>query len=152
MAWLGDELKTFLKTQAAITAIVGSGNAAKIFEISKTQGIPQRASRRGSFLTYQVLGGPVFSSLAGEIGLGATRVEMRAYGDSPTAGEALLEKVRHACATTGSAATWGATAIARAVVDTTPETGVIKSKSGGDWMRFFLAQDLSITFETSLPS
>ena len=46
MAWIGDELKTFLKTKSGITAIVGAATAAKIFEISKEAGIPQRIGKR----------------------------------------------------------------------------------------------------------
>ena len=149
MAWIGDELKAFLKTQSAVTALIGAGTSAKIYEVSKEAGIPQRIGRAGRFLTLQWCGGSNFSLLAGEAGFAANRVEVRAYGTSPTDCGALLDKVRLAIRTEGAQAPWGTTPVARVGVETSPESGVVKQSKGGDALRFFLAQDFDVSYLTT---
>lgn len=151
MAWIGDELKTFLKTKSGITAIVGAATAAKIFEISKEAGIPQRIGKRTRFITYQLFGGSSTGWLGGELGFASNRVELRAYGNTHADCASLMDLVRFALQpNTGLKATWNTTTISSVSVETTPESGVLPSQRGGDFLRFYLAQDFTINYEISI--
>lgn len=90
MADLETELKVYLKSKASITALVGIGDAARIY-----LGFPKQGAAL-PFIVFDVFGGPSAEHLGGISGMAENRVQIDCYGLTSAAAKAVADVVRYA--------------------------------------------------------
>ena len=85
---LGLELKTYLKTVAAVTTLVGTGTSARIYfhQARQKAAVP--------YIVFDIYGDHSFEHLSGIAGLIRSRVQINCYGTSSSQSHSLSEKVR----------------------------------------------------------
>jgi len=88
MADIKDELKTYLKTKSAITDLVGSGSAARIYFERPRQG----ATR--PFVIIAISGGNSNEDLGGISGLATSAVNVWSCDSTMSGADALAEQIR----------------------------------------------------------
>lgn len=131
MADFYDEMVTFLKTKATITALVGSGTAARIFPDDLKQGTSLPA------LTIGEVGGDQERSLTGPVTPVHAIVEVFAYGATRAAANNLSEAVRVAISGSDQRQNWGSTHVAEVTVSNYRETGIDEPQDGSDSKRYW---------------
>lgn len=82
------ELITYLKTKTAITDLVGSGSAARIYYGDARQGVAL------PFIVMRVFDGESQEHLTGISGLATNRIEINCYGSTTSQAYNLAEAVR----------------------------------------------------------
>ena len=100
---LNADLLTFLKTQTAVTSLVGSGTACRIYP----DGIKEGATRPCAMYR-KVSGGPM-TGIGGVLGLSQARYEIMSFGASRSAADNLDEVIYDALR--GGNKTMGSTAV-----------------------------------------
>ncbi len=88
MADIKEELKTYLKTKAAITSLVGSGTAARIYTHRA------REKARKPFVLIAISGGASNEHLGGIAGLATSAVNVWACDDDSAGADTLAEEIR----------------------------------------------------------
>lgn len=101
MADIAVEIKTFLKTVAGITALVGSGTAARIYEDRSKQGVAL------PYIVYEIFPGSTEQHLGGISGMATNRIQIDVYESTSTKAYTIAELVRLAVA--GKRQTMGTT-------------------------------------------
>jgi len=90
MADIKEELKTYLKTKAAITSLIGSGTSARIYTHRARQGVAK------PFILIASSGGNSNEHLGGITGMATTAVNVWACDSTSTGADALAEAIRRA--------------------------------------------------------
>ena len=88
MADICSELRTWMKTQATITAIVGATTSAKIYEHDAKQGVAP------PYIILHVFEGSSSETLAAIAGVAMNRIQVDCYGLTANAAYTLAEAVR----------------------------------------------------------
>jgi hypothetical protein len=83
-----DELRTWMKTKTAITDIVGTSTAAKIYQHDAKQGVAP------PYIVLHVFEGSSSETLSAIAGVAMNRVQVDCYGLTNSAAYALAEAVR----------------------------------------------------------
>jgi len=88
MADIGTEIITYLKTKAAVTSLIGSGTAARIYLHEAKQGVAL------PYVVIVVYSGESHEYLSGISGLSENRVEINCYSATNAGAFALAEAIR----------------------------------------------------------
>lgn len=140
MAGIADELKTYLKTISAVTALVGTGNDARIFKQDLKQGTALPA------ITIQVFAGRSEEHLGGITGMAANRVQVDCYATTEAGAYALAEAVRLAPLQM-LRGTMGSTYIHSVNSNGGYENGNDPVQRGTDARRYWTSRDYLITYQ-----
>ncbi len=139
MAAIADELVAYLKTKSGVTALVGTGANARIF---------QMVVKPGTKLPYLVLrtfGGNSAEHLGGIEGTAFRRVQIDAYDSTPAGAETLQEAVRVA-PLQAYRGTMNNTYVHNVESETTANTGVDEPTKGDKTYRHFSSRDYVIWY------
>ena len=138
MASVGENLKTYLKTVSAVTTLVGSGAAARIYTHLAKQGVAT------PFVIYEVFHGTSAETLTAIAGMAENRVQVDCYGATESEAYSLAEAVRLCLqmyrGTFGDA---DATAI---VSPDGYRTGIDNPSKGGNQRRYWVSRDFEISY------
>lgn len=88
MADIASELITYLKTKSAVTDLVGTSTAARIYYGDAKQGVAL------PYIVIRVFDGTSHEHLGGITGMAMNRVEVNCYAATSSAASALAEAVR----------------------------------------------------------
>jgi len=132
------ELRTYLKTKSAITAIVGSGTAARIYLFDAPQ------DRDLPYVVIEVTSGSAETHLTGSSGIAQNRVTVICYGATETAAYALNEAVRVA-PLLGYRGTMGSGTVRDVGDGGGYESGYDPPTTGGNQKRYWTMQHYTIT-------
>lgn len=123
-------LVTLWKNTAGITALVGTGTAARIYPDQAKQGVDT------PFLVYtRGPGGQVHRHLGGHAGPRLSIVHVYCWGDTRAAADGLAEAVK--VGTQGYRGTTGGTVVNYAFVDDAPDDGHDPPIDGSDTKRYW---------------
>lgn len=139
MPSIGSELKTYLKTKAAITTLIGSGTSARIY----TQAPKQNATL--PYIVYTVFLGSSEEHLGGITGMANNRIQLDCYGATEEAAYALAEAVRLAPLQMFRG-TMGSTYVHCVTSSEGSRAGYDRPEKGTDSRRYWHSRDYSITY------
>tara|TARA_Y100000310_G_scaffold322680_1_gene381994 strand:+ start:2653 stop:3087 length:435 start_codon:yes stop_codon:yes gene_type:complete len=139
MAYIGDELRAYLKTKSAVTLLVGSGANARIFEhIAKPKS-------KLPYLVVRPFGGRSAEHLGGIEGNATRRFQIDAYAATPEAADALQEAVRLA-PLQAYRGNMNNTFVNNVESDGTSRTGVDPPTKGDNTFRHFSSRDYLVWY------
>lgn len=133
-----DELRTYMKTQATITAIVGSGVDAKIYQHDAKQGIAP------PYIILHVFEGTSSEYLGGIAGVAMNRIQVDCYGITNSAAYALAEAVR--VKVQMYRGTMGSTAVLNVTSDGGYDRLFDPPSTGANQKRYIYSRDYLITY------
>ncbi len=136
MADFADELKTWMKTQASITSLVGSGVNARIYPDMPRQGAAL------PFITYVEVGGSSNEHHGGISGIAEAVFHIYAFGATRTAANDLAEAIRLAMQTFRG--TMGSTAVSWVSASVHRDADVDKARDKNDKHRYWCRRIYSI--------
>jgi hypothetical protein len=131
MADFADDFVTHLKTKAAITSLVGSGDAARIYPDDLKQGAAMPA------LVYAEVGGDHFPYLLGAVNVRHCLMEILAFGSTRSSANNLAETVRTSIAVGNTDATYGTTHVTEVQISAARDYGVDEPQDGSDAKRYW---------------
>lgn len=129
MADFADEFITWIKTQTAITALIGSGTACRCYPDQLKQGVSMPA------LVFWESGGETVQLLSGMAGMCRTIMHTYSYGATRTAANNLDDKVR--LALEGKTMTMGSTFVTEVYCSSFRDTGTDGTDDGSDAYRYW---------------
>ena len=138
MPGIGTELKTFLKTVASITTLVGAGTAARIYRKTAKQGAAL------PYIVYRVFEGETFTHLGGFSGIASNRIEITAFASRDAGAYDLAELIRLNVGTQKT--TWGTTFINGIQPATSFDEGDDPPTKGGNQRRYWAQADYIIRY------
>jgi hypothetical protein len=133
-----DELRTYLKTQATITAIVGSSTSARIYQHDAKQGAAL------PFIILHVFKGTSSETLAAIAGVAMNRIQVDCYGVTNSAAYALAEAVRVKLQMYRG--TMGSTAVLNVTSDGGYDRLFDPPSTGSNQKRYIYSRDYLITY------
>lgn len=139
MASIGSELITYLKTIPAITALVGSGSAARIYKRKIKQGVTV------PFIRIEVFEGTSSETLTGISGIAVNRIQIDAYGADSEAAHTLAEAIRLAPLQMYRG-TMGSTDVHGVTSPQTYRNGDDPPSKGSPSNRYYASRDYFITY------
>lgn len=142
MAFIGDDLKTYWKTKSAITAIVGAGAHAKIYQDAPREGV------KPPFVVFRLFEGFSSEALSAIAGLAQRRVQVDCYGTNPKQADDLQEAIRLA-PTQGHRGTVGSSYVHGVTSADTARTGVDDPPKGSKAFRYWSSRDYMVAYNES---
>ena len=139
MADLATDIRTYLKTKTAVTDLVGSGTAARIYEDDAKQGLDP------PYIVFVITPGESYEDISGPIGLCTSRVTFLCYGTNRATAYTLSEAVRLA-PFQGYRGAMGTTTVKAITAAGSTVYGRDKPTSGGNQRRWFCGQSFIITY------
>ena len=144
MADIKEELKTYLKTKATITALVGSGTAARIY----THRAREKAAK--PFILIALSGGTSNEHLGGITGLATSAVNVWACDSTSTGADTLAEAIRLA-PLQGLRGTLGSTKVTVST-QTHRDDGFEQSDDGADRAEYYWVRRVFMITHTEATS
>lgn len=140
---IATNLKTYLKTKSSVTALVGSGDSARIFIHDAKEGVQL------PFVIIAVLSGSSSVHLAGAAGIATNRISVLSYGSTHAAAYELDKTIR-LCPLLGYRGTMGTGYVHAVDDDQGYECGYDPPVSGSAQKRYWVMRDYLFTHkETS---
>lgn len=143
MPSIGTELKTYLKTISAVTDIVGSGTAARIYPHTAKQGVAM------PYIVYETYPGESRQHLGGISGIATNRIEIICYAATSAAAYSLAEAVRLAPLQMFRG-TMGTTTVNGVSATPAYEFGFEPPVKGGAQKRYWISNDYFVTYAEAI--
>ena len=139
MSSVGTNLKTYLKTIPAVTALLGSGAGARIYTYLAKQGVAT------PYIIYEVFEGNSSERLSEIAGVAENRIQIDCYGATEAEAYQLAEAVRLAPLQMYRGAFGDTDALAVTSEDGARQ-GIDKPTKGGNQRRYWFSRDYSVTY------
>lgn len=140
MADLADELVTYLKTISAITTLVGSGTAARIYKDSEAkQGVSL------PYIVFEVFEGASQEDLGGISGMATNRIQLDCYAATSGGAYTLAEAVRLAPLQMYRGQ-MNTTNVSNVTSNGGYERGIDRPTRGGNQRRYWISRDYIFTY------
>lgn len=139
MADIAEELKTYLKTKTAITSLIGSGTAARIYthEAKQAVAVP--------FIVFEVYEGTSNEHLTGISGIASNRIQIDAYAATSSGAYALAEAIRLAPLQMFRG-TMNTTFVNDVSSNGGYRRGYDRATQGGNQRRYWVSRDYIVTY------
>lgn len=139
MAFIGDDLRTYWKTISGVTAFVGSGVHARIYQDAPKQGV------KLPYIVYRMFEGFSAEDLSGITGVAQRRVQVDCYGATPKQADDVQEAIRLA-PTQGHRGTVGSSFVHGITSPDTARSGEDPPPPGSKAHRYWSSRDYLVSY------
>ena len=142
MAAMENAFCSYLLTKTAITNLIGTGNAARLWPLELPEGY---SVTEGAAATYELISGDDFHTLSDRSGSVETRVQIAAYAETPDAAMALARAIKN-CGITGLKGVSGGVDFRSVRIETGIQCNPEKPTDGSDSSRFVAEFDFKVSY------
>lgn len=140
MGDIAADLKTYLKTISAITDLIGSGTAARIYEEDPKQTVPL------PYIVFEVFEGSSETHLGGITGIAENRIQVDAYANTRAEAYTLAESIRLAPLAACRGITMGSTFVHDESGNGSYDRGRDRPQKGGNKLRYWISRDYVLKY------
>lgn len=141
------EIKTYLKTKSAVTDLIGSGTAARIYLYAAKEGVAL------PYVIVDMIPGDSHEHLGGISGVARNRVVIDAYAATESAAYTLAEVIRlilQPIGRDGTRPTLGSTVVHGIASDGSYEADFEPPVKGGAQKRYYYSRDYFVSYAESV--